>query len=203
MPDIKLFGHPLSGHSYKVKLFLALTHTPHTYEIIDLMTPRPQRPAYFRDNTRYDEVPLLIIDDKPFVQSNAILLHLSKILNIFGGAPNQTQCLEWLMWEQSRLGSSLPNLRFSRKFKPDTDPAVLAWLEERLRADLNMLNTHFETSGGFVLNDAPSIADCSLAGYLYWLSDTGLDINSWPYVAAWLTRLSELDGWQHPDDLLT
>ncbi len=207
MPYITLYGNRHSGHSYKVRLFLQFTETPHCYKTIDLMQLRAERPAFFRENARYDEVPLLIYRGQPLVQSNAILQHLSdKLEALQGGSDNadpaRTQVNEWLMWEQSRLGFSLPNLRFERKFKSDCDPAVLAWLGARLREDLDVLNTHLEQGDGFIVGDKLSIADCSLAGYLYWLGDAGLEIANWPAVEAWLTKLSSQEGWQHPDDLM-
>ena len=36
----------------------------------------------------------------------------------------------------------------------------------------------------------------------WWLGDAGLDIAGWPHVAAWLERISQLPGWQHPDELM-
>lgn len=207
MPTITLYGNRHSGHSYKVRLFLTLTDTPHCYETIDLMQPRAERSAFFREKARYSEVPLLIYQGQPLVQSNAILLHLAEKLQILqGGAekddPARAQVAEWLMWEQSRLGFSLPNLRFECKFKTGCDPAVLAWLEARLRGDLDVLNAHLAAREGFLVGSNLTIADCSLAGYLYWLSDSGLEIADWPNVEAWLNRLSELEYWQHPDDLM-
>lgn len=202
MTGITLFGNQFSGHSYKVRLFLALTNTPHKYETIDLMQPRAERSAFFRENARYNEVPLLIVDGKPFVQSNAILLYLAEKFGTMDGGVARTQVTEWLMWEQSRLGSSLPNLRFERKFKKNTDPAVLSWLEGRLRNDLDVLKNHLAEGAGFMVGKTPTIADCAIAGYLYWLDDAGLEINDWPQISAWLTRMSELEGWQHPDVLM-
>lgn len=207
MPYITLYGNRHSGHSYKVRLFLKFTDTPHCYETIDLMQLRAERPAFFRENARYDEVPLLIYQGQPLVQSNAILLHLAEKLQMLQGGegnddPARAQVAEWLMWEQSRLGFSLPNLRFERKFKTVSDPAVLAWLEARLRGDLDVLNAHLKQGDGFIVGNGLSIADCSLAGYLYWLGDAGLEIANWPAVEAWLTRLSEQEHWQHPDEMM-
>ena len=202
MADIILFGNRFSGHSYKVRLFLELTNTPHKYETIDLMQPRAERPSFFRENARYNEVPLFIVDGQPFVQSNAILLYLAEKFEAMDGDAAHVQVVEWLMWEQSRLGSSLPNLRFERKFKKNTDPAVLSWLEARLRNDLDVLETHLDGGSGFMVADTPTIADCAIAGYLYWLDDAGLEIEDWPQVSAWLTRMSQLEGWQHPDELM-
>lgn len=200
MSFIKLFGNPLSGHTYKVRLFLALTDTAYEYEHVDLMQPRSERPAFFRQNARYDEVPLLMMDDVPFVQSNAILLHLSEKLEALQGGDQQQWVVEWLMWEQSRLGHSLPNLRFAKRFQKDTDPAVLEWLEGHMIDDLNVLDTHLDGTE-FIVGKTPTSADCSLAGYLYWLDETGLKIKDWPFIQRWLERVSHLDGFKHPDQL--
>ncbi len=202
MPSIKLFGNRFSGHSYKVALCLALTDTPYEYEEVSLSIPRPQRPDYFRKNTRYGEVPLLLIDGEPFVQSNAILLQLTQQLGLMLDETKTTQIYEWLMWEQSRLGSSLPNLRFELKFKDTHEPAVAAWLQNRLVDDLGILSQQLDKTKRFALGDTPTIVDCSLAGYLYWLTDADMDISEWPLVAAWLERVKQLKGWQHPDELL-
>lgn len=200
--QIILYGNRYSGHSYKVKLFLALTQTPHEYRTIDLMQPREHRPEPFKSNAKFGEVPLLLMDNQVYVQSNSILMHLSNKLNLMQGVGKQVQVTEWLMWEQSRLGFSLPNLRFERKFKADTTSAIISWLENRLSNDLLVLELHLEASNGFVVGKNVTIADCSLAGYLFWLSDAGLEINSWPNIEKWLERISNLKSWVHPDDLM-
>ncbi len=202
MPEISLYGNRFSGHSYKVRLYLTLTKTPHVYKTVDLLQSRADRQVDFRERARFGEVPLLIINGQPYAQSNAILLRLQKSLGITCAEQEQQNIVEWLMWEQGRLGSSLPNLRFERLFNSQTKQDVQAWLEERLRNDLDVLNAHLSGTSGFVVGMGLTIADCSLAGYLYWLSDAGLDIDNWPKVQAWLQRISELDGWQHPDKLM-
>lgn len=179
-----------------------LSGTPHNYETIDLLQSRQERPAIFRKNARFDEVPLLLIDGEAYVQSNAILLHLATKMGAMNVRERRAQIIEWLMWEQSRLGFSLPNLRFERKFQKDTNPAILSWLENRLRDDLNVLNAHLLNSDGYATGNDLTIADCSLAGYLYWLADTKLEIKDWPAIEAWLLRLSTLEGWMHPDELV-
>ena len=202
MPEITLFGNRFSGHSYKVALFLALNKIPHRYEPINLQQSRGERPEFFRTHARYGEVPLLMVDDRAFVQSNAILLHLAHLFGVMEGNGKSTQVNEWLMWEQSRLGSSLPNLRFEMKFKTESDPSVQAWLKARLIEDLEVLNAHLATGDDFVVGNSPTVADCSLAGYLFWLSDAELAIGDWPEVNAWLKRIKAVEGWQHPDQLL-
>lgn len=85
MPYIKLYGNRYSGHSYKVRLFLKLSDTPHCYEAVDILQPRSERPASFRENARYDEVPLVIYKGQALVQSNAILLRLANKLQLLQG----------------------------------------------------------------------------------------------------------------------
>ena len=73
--ELILYGNRESGHSYKVRLMLALTQTPHEYRPIDIEQPREQRPEEFRQASKYGEVPVLVDRGQPYVQSNAILLH--------------------------------------------------------------------------------------------------------------------------------
>lgn len=200
--DITLFGNRFSGHTYKVALFLALTNTKHTYKAISLSQPRHERPEFFRTNARYNEVPLLLVDDIPFVQSNAILIKLSEMIGLMSGNERKSEVTEWLMWEQSRLGSSLPNLRYERKFIKNSEPEVQKWLSRRLKDDLDVLDQHLKTNKDFVAGPTPSIADCSLVGYLYWLDDAGLSIEGWPNVKTWLENIAQLPNWQHPDQLI-
>jgi glutathione S-transferase len=54
----------------------------------------------------------------------------------------------------------------------------------------------------YLIGSTPTIADLSASAYLWWLADAGLDIAAWPHVAAWLQRISQLPGWQHPDELM-
>ena len=201
MPEYKmvLYGNWLSGHTYKVRLCLELNSIPYQYEAVDLSVPRKKRPETFRQHARFDEVPVLVIDGQAFVQSNAILLHLAENLQIMPWGKHRKLGIEWLAWEQSGIGLSLANLRFAKKFKPETKTEVVAWLEDRLRSDLAVLNEHLKSGCRFMLSNEPSIADCSLVGYLYWLGDTGLKIGEWPHIESWLDRMSHLDNWQHPD----
>ena len=71
-----LYGHPESGHTYKVALALELAGIPFDYRWVDVFKPREQRPADFQAASRHGEIPVLI-DGVPLVQSNAILLHVA------------------------------------------------------------------------------------------------------------------------------
>ena len=202
-----LYGSTNSGHSYKVRLFLLLTGTPHRYEWIDLNTPRPERPAAFSAASRFGEVPVWVdAAGASLCQSNAILMHLAQQSGQLAGAPGQwPRVTEWLGWEANRIGFSLPNLRVSRHFAAQP-PEVDAWLERRTRADLQVLDATLAASaadGPWLLPGArPTIADLSCAAYLPWLHQAGLALEDWPAIGRWLAALAAEPGWQHPDTAL-
>lgn len=200
---MKLYGHPDSGHAYKVKLCLAAADIPHDYEEIDIFSPRASRPPEFRQNSRFHEVPLLIDDGKAYVQSGAILLHLATKFKIFGAEDEATlnHCVEWLFWEANKIGLCLPQLRASKKFEDSKLSAgAEQWLTARYFHDIQILEAELSDGREFIVGDSPTIADFSLCGYLYFLDEAALEAPK--YVQAWLHRISHLKEWAHPYNLL-
>jgi glutathione S-transferase len=200
-PSPWLYGAAGSGHSYKVRLLLLLSRTPHIYQPIALDVPSAERPAAFVAASRFGEVPVLIDDGVALCQSNAILQHMAERTGAFAGARDERHTvLEWLFWETNRIGFSVPNLRFARRWA--RQPAeVLAYLRARALADLQTLDealAHTE----FLLPSGPTIADIACAGYLYWLDQAGIAAPAFSHVARWLNALSALPGWEHPDKAL-
>lgn len=193
-----IFGSTDSGHSFKVELYLLLSDIPHTYEWIDLNTPRPDRPQHFRTASKYGEVPVLVDGDLSLCQSNAILLYLAgKTGKYAGSIEEQPHVLEWLFWESNRVGFSVPNLRYAIRWDKQP-PDVLCYLRSRAVADLNTLNAALSTSK-FLLPSGPTIADISCSAYLHWLDQAELSVAEYPNVERWLHFLQHLPGWQHPD----
>ncbi|MFL6674716.1 MAG: glutathione S-transferase family protein [Massilia sp.] len=196
---IKLFGFRESGHAYKVRLMLNLAQLPHEFEEVDLAVPREQRAEPFRSFAKYGEVPLLLHDGRPYVQSNAILLHLAAHSGALEGeaAACAERVREWLFWEANRIGFSLPNLRFCLRMG-EGEPAVIAMLRRRFEDDLARLDCELADGRAFMLGDAPTVADVSLCGYLFWADQVQAVVPS--YVRGWLDRIAALPGWRHPYD---
>jgi glutathione S-transferase len=202
MAKLILYGNRESGHSYKVKLALTLLELEHEYRHVDLTLDRCKMPPEFREVSRYGEVPVLVTDGEPLVQSNAILMHLARKTGRLRGECDPDRTVEWLFWEANRIGFSISNLRFARHFRPETPPDVIAWLEARARADLDRLEEEFRAKQDFLLGSNISIADIACCGYLFWPEQTGLDYGFWPNVASWLDRIRAAPGWAHPYTLL-
>ena len=200
----KLFGHPDSGHAYKVRLFLAVAAIEHSYEQVDIWIPRDQRSSEFQAAASFGEVPVLIDDGRAYVQSNAILLHLAQQKKGWGAeTPERLDlCTQWLMWEANKIGMRLPQLRSRAKFGSDAAlDGAYDWLHARYLHDVNVLNEELADGRPWMLSgDEPTIADFSLCGYLFFADEAKLAVPE--HVQAWLDRLSGLAGWQHPYHLL-
>jgi len=201
---IKLFGHPDSGHAYKVKLFLSVADIEHDYEVIDIWQPRDQRSSEFQQNARYQEVPLLLDAGKALVQSNAILIHLARKAADwgFGNDADSNRCTEWLFWEANKIGLCLPQLRSAARWpSPEFSDGAIQWLNARYEHDVNLLNNELADKRPFITGEAPTIADFSLCGYLFFADEANVIVPS--NVQAWLDRIALLPGWASPYDLLS
>ncbi len=202
MAHLVLYGNRESGHSYKVRLVLSLLGLPHEYRPVDLQLDRADRPAEFRAASRFGEVPVLVVDGEPMVQSNAILMHLARTTGRLRGEGDPDRAVEWLFWEANRVGFSVPNLRFARRFTTDTPADVLAWLEARALADLGRLDEELAKGSGFILGRSISVVDVACCAYLFWADQAGLDLAPWSHVRTWLGRIREEPGWRHPYELM-
>lgn len=193
-----LFGSTDSGHSFKIKSYLQLAGIAHSYEWIDLSTPRASRPAHFRTASKFDEVPVLVDGGYTLCQSNAILLYLARKTGKFAGtAQDQQHVLEWLCWEANRIGFSVPNLRYAMRWAKQP-PDVLRYLRNRAVTDLSALNATLEVSE-YLLPSGPTIADISCSAYLHWLEQTEVSVSEYPNLERWLRSLRQLPGWEHPN----
>lgn len=207
MSQIILYGHPESGHSYKVKLMLDVAHVEYTYRQVDILVDRDARPEPFRSLSlaRFGEVPLVTIGQAHYVQSNAILIELADTLGLFGGSGRSNKgvsCKEWLMWEANKIGLSLPHLRLARNYFPDDYPAgAVEWLAKRFEEDIGRLDRALSDGRRYIIDDELSIADFSLAGYLFWSNQAQVKLPE--TVITWLQRIASLKGWQSPYNCLS
>lgn len=200
---LKLYGHYDSGHVYKVMLFLELAKLTYDFEFIDIWAEKTSRPAEFLTSSRNGEVPCLLINDTPYIQSNLILHRLALEYRCFGGE-NDTRlmaALDWQFWEANRLGMCLPQLRYANRFAPEEfNSGSLSFLKNRFNQDISLLANQLSRGHRFVLDDSPSIADFSLCGYLFWADEADVELPA--PVNRWLTAIQSLHGWKAPYDLM-
>jgi len=200
----KLFGHPDSGHAFKVRFFMSHAGIEHEYQVVDIWQDRKERAKEFQDNAAFGEVPLLLDDGIPYVQSNAILLHLARQSGQWAGETQQqwAMCEQWLVWESNKIGMCLPQIRTFERFDQTVQLAsAIPWLKARYEHDVGILESTLADGRQWVLGgDHPSIADFSLCGYLFFADESKVQVPN--NVSTWLSNLSQLEGWKHPYELL-
>jgi glutathione S-transferase len=200
------YGHPESGHSYKVALALSMLELPHEYRWVDVFAPRDQRAADFRAASPFGEIPILVADGVSLAQSNAILLHLMRRTRRLGGETEARadQVQQWLFWEANRIGIALGNYRaFVRKELGDeTAPEVVAWFKERVEGSAERLDREV-SKRPFLLGDSITVADLSCSAYLFLAHEAGIDVTVWPGVHRWLERIASQRGFRPIAELMS
>jgi glutathione S-transferase len=204
MPFV-LYGHPESGHSYKVALALSMLELSYEYRVVDVFAPRNERAPDFRAASPFGEIPVLVVDGVPLAQSNAILLHLMRRTRRLGGETEARadQVQQWLFWEANRIGIALGNYRaFVRKEFGDTAaPEVVAWFKERVESSAERLDREL-SNRAFLLGDSLSVADLSCSAYLFLAHEAGVDVAAWPGVHRWLDRIASQRGFRPITELM-
>ena len=95
----------------------------------------------------------------------------------------------------------MATLRFMLGLAKTGETPVTEFLRGRVRAATAIADTHFATRP-FVLGDRPTIADLSMAGYVFYPEPNGVDWEALPHLSAWRERIRSLPRWKHPYDLM-
>ncbi|MEM6499063.1 MAG: glutathione S-transferase [Pseudomonadota bacterium] len=206
MADYRLHCFCQSGNAYKVALYLNCAGLDWEPVFVDFMNGMTRDPDWRSRTNVMGEVPVLEADGKQLTQSGIILTYLADKTGKFApqGEDAKLEAWRWILFDNHKFTSFFAAHRFMRSFAPTpTDPAVLAMLKGRAEAAYGVVELHL-ADNSFVLGDAPTIADFSLAGYVYYPdNETGFNLaQDYPNIDAWRQRLRGLDGWADPYDLL-
>ena len=202
MADYTLFCFAQSGNAYKAALMLAVTGSNWTPRFVDYFNGETRTAAYRAINVM-GEVPVLEHGERRLAQSGVILDYLADKTGQFGPADEHEQrdILRWILFDNHKLTSYTATYRFMRTFVAEPNPAVMEEFRKRAEAAWRILNAHLD-GRRFVIAQRPTIADLSVAGYLFFDDEIGVDWNEYPAVRDWLARIRALPGWKHPYDLM-
>ena len=200
--EYRLYCFAQSGNAYKAALMLALCGADWAPRFVDFFNGETRTPEYRAINVM-GEVPILEHGTKRIVQSGVILDYLSEQFGKFGatGDDGKREILRWLLWDNHKLTSYTATLRFMRTFAKSGETPVTEFLSARVKAAYGVLDTHLSTHR-FAVGDAPTIADLSMCGYLFWPEEIGVDWDDYPNIGRWLSEISALPGWVHPYKLM-
>ncbi|MEJ1157142.1 glutathione S-transferase family protein [Prosthecomicrobium sp. N25] len=202
MADFKLHCFAQSGNAYKVAMMLDLTGSAWEPVFVDYFVGQTRDPAWRAEVSEMGEVPVLEHRGERLTQSGMILDALAEITGRFGGrdARERREIWRWILFDNHKFTSYFATHRWLRTFaEPKGHPEVMAFLAGRISNNLGIVERHLKDRP-FLLGDRPTIADLSLAGYLFYpVEETGYDLDTThPAIAAWADRISELPGWRAP-----
>ena len=191
---IKLYRHPLSGHSHRAEMFIRMLGLPLTLIDVDLVSGEQRQPAFLRLN-RFGQVPVIDDGGTVIADANAILAYLALHYGLAHWLPREplqaARVQQWLSQSAGALSRGAATARAINVFRlqRDTQPAVQEahWLFERLDSTL-------AASGGPWLAGGaePTIADIAMYTYSAHAPEGGVSLDGYPALRAWLQRVEAL-----------
>jgi glutathione S-transferase len=205
-PEYQLYCFAQSGNAYRVALMLNLIGADWKPIFVDYFRAGETRtPKYRAEVNEMGEVPVLAHGDRKLSQSAVCLTYLADRAGKFQpqGEDERLECLRWIIFDNQKVNGFLGPYRFLRNFAPARDPGAEAFLKGRLTGNLAIVDTRL-AKAPYLLGARATIADVSLAAYLYYPADEfGFDIaKDFPAIGAWMERIKALPGWGHPYELM-
>ncbi|WP_434042864.1 glutathione S-transferase family protein [Sorangium cellulosum] len=191
---IRLYRHPLSGHSHRVELFLSLLRLPFELVDVDLRNGAQRSPEFLRKNP-FGQVPVIEDGDVTLADSNAILVYLALRYDPSGRwlprDPVAAAHVErWLSVAAGRLFAGPGTARLAHVFGLKVDREQAKGIAVQL---LTVLDQHLATQR-FLAGDAPTIADVAIYTYTAHAPEGGVSLDPHDNVRAWLARVEDLPG---------
>ncbi|MGM4921717.1 glutathione S-transferase family protein [Tardiphaga sp. 804_B3_N1_9] len=190
---MKLYHHPLSGHSHRAHLFASLLGLPHELIEVDLKSGAHKTPDFLALNP-FGQVPVLDDSGTIVSDSNAILVYLAKTSGRTEWLPDDAKgsaaIQRWLSVAAGQLAYGPAAARlitvFGRNFNPEE-------VIERAHALLALVEAHL-ADRDWLVGNGPTIADVALYSYIASAPEGNVDLSGYPKVNAFLRRIEALPG---------
>ncbi len=193
----KVYGDPLSGNCYKVKLLLHLLEVEYQWQNIDILQGETETPEFLAMNPN-GKIPVLEIQPGQFLwESNAILNYLAQGTSFLPKTRwEQAQVLQWQFFEQYSHEPYIAVARFINKYLglPKEREAEYTAKQEGGNKALAVMEQHLQ-SRHFFVGEQASIADISLYAYTHVADEGGFDLGAYPSIGKWIKRMQVLPGY--------
>ena len=191
---IKLYGHELSGNSYKVRLLLELLNLDYEWVKVDLMKGEHKAPAYLALNP-FGQVPLLVDGAVTLADAQAILVYLARQYGGESWLPTEAlplaQVVRWLSTAAGEVRQGPENARLYHLFGATSINIDRA--HEKATHILTQLDQHL-SDRPWLEFEQPTIADVAVFPYVALAPDGKIDLTPYPHVLAWIDRVKHLPG---------
>ncbi len=160
------------------------------------MVDRSERAQLLGDLNPALRVPTLVLDDgRALAESGAIISHFAEGSEYLPeDAFERAQVLQWLFFEQYSHEPNIAVARFLLTIAPGpVNERHVEALQRGGYAALDAMERHLATRE-FLVGSRYSIADIALYAYTHVAHEAGLEMSSYPAIAAWLARVAAQPG---------
>mgnify|MGYP001766543365 CR=1 FL=1 len=204
MSDYTLHCFGESGNSYKAALMLELSGCDWSPLFVPFFEGATRKPEWRDGLNVMGEAPVLVHGARVLTQSGVILDYLADATGRFGGldADEKREIWRWILFDNHKFTSYFATLRFIVGIKKMPESPVSDYLRGRVLDAYKVVEKQL-TVTDWLVGNRPTIADFSLAGYVYYDEEVGIDRWSlFPAIDAWRRRIQALPGWKGPWDLM-
>lgn len=194
---MRVFGDAKSGNCYKVQLLLALLARDYEWVPTDILAGETQTVEFLSLNPN-GKIPLLQLDDgRCLSESNAILNYLAHGSDF--SSPDSfefAQILQWQFFEQYSHEPYIAVARFIAKYLglPDNRRAEYEAKQEGGHKALALLEQALMPND-YLVGNRLTTADIALYAYTHVAEEGGFDLQRYPAVRAWLSRVESAPGY--------
>lgn len=192
---MKLYGHPLSGNTHRVKALLSILGIDYDYVSVDMKSGAHKKPDFLKMNP-LGQVPVLEDDGLILRDSSAILIYIARkydTANIWlpADAASAAQVQQWLSTAVNEINAGPFRLRLIKllgsSFDYETALAVTTWIFG------DLFEPHL-TKNKWLVGDKPTLADLACYSYIARVTEGDFDLSAYPSIQAWLARVEKIDG---------
>lgn len=189
-----LYEFALSGNCHKVRLMLSLLGLDYRSVIVN-GSAQQQKSAEFLAMNPFGQVPVLTDGEVTIRDSQAILVYLAKKHGSVQWLPDEPAALAdvmaWLSTAANEVSLGPNRLRLHHKFG-----RAINLDESRITAEnlLQIMEARLEKHQ-FLAAGQVTIADIAIYPYIALAPEGNIDLNLYPAVTAWLSRIQALPGY--------
>ena len=194
MSVIKLYRHPLSGHSHRVEVFLSLLGLPSELIDVDLAKGAHKQDEFLKKNI-FGQVPVIEDGDITLSDSNSILVYLANKYdterNWYPESPvSGAEVQRFLSLAAGKIAFGPAAARLVNVFGAGLDHENAKAIAH---ATLTVLDAHL-SGKEWLVGNSPTIADVANYAYIAHAPEGDVSLEPYPNVRAWLARFEALKG---------
>jgi glutathione S-transferase len=200
---MKLYMHKLSPNVRRVRLTAAVLGLELEEKPLDFAKGEHKSPEYLALNPN-GAVPTLVDGDFVLTESRAIMQYLASKKPEAGLVPRdetvRADVTRWQFWDASHFSPNVASIVMEKVIKPmlglgEPDAGKIADGLAAFRRFGAVLEKRLD-GRTYVVGDALTVADLTLASTLMWARQAELPLAEIPHVDQWFSRITELDAWK-------